>query len=97
LWTLPSRAQPTASTAALTGRVQNEATSQYLNNARVSVKGTDVTAFTDETGTFRLSGLPAGAVALEVFYSGLDPLQVTVEPSNGPSTASLVAGWVMVR
>jgi len=79
----PSRAQPTANTAALTGRVQNEATSQYLNNARVSVKGTDVTAFTDETGTFRLSGLPAGAVTLEVFYSGLDPLQLTVEVRAG--------------
>ena len=75
-----AHAQPTGS---ISGRVQNEATGQYLNNARVTVKGTDVTAFTDETGTFRLAGLPAGAVTLEAFYSGLDPQQFTVELRAG--------------
>jgi iron complex outermembrane receptor protein len=69
--------------AAVTGRVLNAATGQYLNNVRISVKGTDVTAFTDETGTFRLTGLPAGPVTLVAFYSGLDPLQVAVELRAG--------------
>lgn len=80
---VPLGAQSAASTASLSGRVQNEATGQYLNNARVTVKGTDVTTFTDETGTFRLSGLPAGAVTIETFYSGLDSQQVTVELRTG--------------
>ncbi len=40
-------AQSATGTATLTGRVQNEVTGQYLNNARVSVRGTDQTAFTD--------------------------------------------------
>ncbi len=69
--------------AALSGRVQNEVTSQYLNNARVSVRGTDIATFTDETGTYRLSGLPAGPVTLDIFYSGLDPQQITVEARAG--------------
>src|SRR5205085_1082862 len=46
------RAQSTAGTGSVSGRVQNEATAQYLNNARITVKGTDITAFTDETGTY---------------------------------------------
>ena len=53
-------AQAPGGTAALSGRVQNEVTGQFLNNARVSVRGTDQTTFTDETGTFRFPALPAG-------------------------------------
>ena len=73
----------TAGTGSISGRVLNEATGQYLNNARVTVKGTEVTAFTDATGTFRISGVPSGTVTLDACYSGLDPLQVTVEVPAG--------------
>src|SRR5438067_2960607 len=72
-----------AQTSSISGRVQNEATGQYLNNARVSIKGTDQTAFTDDTGTFRLAGIPSGTITLEAFYSGLDPQQVTVRVAGG--------------
>src|SRR5690349_20930312 len=67
LLALPARAQTARpelverATGEITGRVQNETTGKYLNNARVTVKGTDLTVFTDETGTFRLIGVPAGA------------------------------------
>ena len=47
-------------TGSITGRVQNTDTGQYVNNARVTVRGTNLVALTDETGTFRLSSLPAG-------------------------------------
>ncbi|MBI5769820.1 MAG: TonB-dependent receptor [Verrucomicrobia bacterium] len=73
----------TSATGEISGRVQNEATGQYLNNARVTVKGTDLTAFTDETGGFVLPRVPAGAVTLEVLYSGLDPLQVPLTVAAG--------------
>ncbi|MSU51298.1 MAG: TonB-dependent receptor [Opitutus sp.] len=63
---------------AIAGRVQNIATGQYLNNARVAVKDTDLAAFTDQTGTYRLSGVPSGPVVLEVFFTGLDAQQVPV-------------------
>src|SRR4051812_35162001 len=73
-------ADSAAGTATITGRVQNVATGQYLNNARVTVHGTDLTAFTDQTGTYRLASVPSGAVVLDVSYTGLDAV-------NAPLTA----------
>ncbi|MFM9954077.1 MAG: carboxypeptidase regulatory-like domain-containing protein, partial [Opitutaceae bacterium] len=62
-----STAAPAAS-GSITGRVQNTDTGQYVNNARVTVRGTNLVAPTDETGTFRLSAVPAGEVILEIFF-----------------------------
>src|SRR5687767_7376597 len=73
-------------TGSISGRVQSEATAQYLNNARVTVRGTNLETFTDETGTFRLSGVPAGSATIEAFYSGLDPLRVEVNVTPGTNT-----------
>ena len=56
----------------ITGRVQNAVTGQYLNNARVSVKGTDLITFTDQFGMYQLVNLVCGPVALQVFYTDLD-------------------------
>jgi hypothetical protein len=81
----PARTTSTATTGSISGRVQNEATSQYLNNARITVKGTNLTAFTDDFGNYRLSRVPGGNVTLQVFYSGLDPQEVTVNLSPGQS------------
>ncbi|MBL9201472.1 MAG: carboxypeptidase regulatory-like domain-containing protein, partial [Opitutaceae bacterium] len=55
--TAPAAAQ---FTGAISGRVQNVATGQYLNNARVTVQGTDRVVFTDQSGSYRLTGLPGG-------------------------------------
>ncbi len=78
----PSSRAATA-TGSISGRVKNVATGQYLNNARVAVKGTDLLTFTDESGTYRLADVPSGAVVLEVFYTGLDeqriPISVTAQ------------------
>ncbi|MBL9211322.1 MAG: carboxypeptidase regulatory-like domain-containing protein, partial [Opitutaceae bacterium] len=68
---------PTA-TGTLAGRVQNSATGQYLNNARVTVRGTGLVAFTDETGRYSLANVPAGQVVVEVVYTGLDARQLPV-------------------
>ncbi len=67
----------------LAGRIQNVVTGQYLNNARVSVKGTGIVAFTDQTGSYRLAGVPGGSAVLEVFYTGLDARQVPVTVTPG--------------
>ncbi len=71
--------QPTG-TAIIQGRVLNVTSGDYLNNARVSVEGTALQAFTNEFGEFRLSGVPAGTVTLRAFYTGLPPqtAQLTV-------------------
>ena len=60
--TLGTRAQtPAPATGTIEGRVKNAVSGDYLNNARVSLKGTEFVALTDESGTFRLAGVPAGA------------------------------------
>jgi iron complex outermembrane recepter protein len=80
--------QATARAAgAISGRVQNVATGLYLNNARVSVRGTDLVTFTDETGTYRLREVPAGTVTLEVFYTGLDPQTVALDIPPGQTVS----------
>ena len=70
-------------TGSITGRVQNTDTGQYVNNARVTVRGTNLVAPTDETGTFRLSAVPAGEVILEIFFTGLDPLRAPLTLAAG--------------
>lgn len=72
-----------AAAASITGRVQNVVSGQFLNNARVAVRGTDLAAFTDQSGTYRLPAVPEGSVVLEVFYTGLDPATATVQLAAG--------------
>ncbi len=78
-----SAASAARPTGAISGRVQNVVTGQYLNNARVSVAGTDLVALTDQSGTYVLPHVPAGVATLEVFYTGLDSQQISVELSAG--------------
>ena len=85
-----ARPAAVAATGTIAGRVQNVATGQYLNNARVVARGTDRVVFTDETGSFRLTNVPAGAVVLEVSYTGLDSQQVSVDVTPGQVTAQNV-------
>src|SRR5687767_14321461 len=72
-------------TGSISGRIQNVVTGQYLNNVRVSVKGTDQVAFTDQSGSYRLAGVPGGQVVLEVFYTGLDAQEVRLTVAPGQS------------
>ena len=81
--TLLCGAESTATVGTVTGRVQNVVTGQYLNNARITLRGTDRVVFTDESGTFRMPSVPAGPAVLEVFHTGLDPQQIPVEISPG--------------
>jgi len=76
-------AASTQPTGAISGRIQNLVTGQYLNNARVTVRGTDRVAFTDESGIYRLTPLPAGPLVLEVFYTGLDSQQIPLAVPPG--------------
>src|SRR5690606_26814407 len=69
--------------AAVSGRIQNSVTGQYLTNARIAVRGTDRVVFTDDSGIFRLTGLTPGAVVLDVFFTGLDPQQIPLELAAG--------------
>ena len=77
-------AGPSAGTGTITGRVQNVVTGQYLNNARVTLKGTTTTVYTDNFGAYQIVGVPAGPATLEVFYTDLDLATLPVDvPAGG--------------
>src|SRR5688572_22325244 len=65
-----------AGTGTIDGHIQNKVTGDFLNNARVSVKGSTLVTLTDDSGYYRLNGVPAGEVALRVFFTGLDEKEV---------------------
>ena len=66
--------------------MKNAVTGAYLNNASVAVKGTTHLALTDESGTYRLVDVPAGAVTLQIFFTGLDQFETTVNATTGQTT-----------
>ena len=67
----------------LTGRVQDNAARRTLENARVTIEGSNREAFTDAFGDYRFTGLPPGNVALRVFFTGLAPQSATVTIAAG--------------
>lgn len=74
----------TQATGTVTGRVLNVGTGQYLNNARVTLKGANQTVFTDRDGTYRLVNVPSGPQTLEVFFTDLDVQTITINvPAGG--------------
>lgn len=71
------------STGTIEGRVQDAATGNYLNNARVAVAGSTQSALSNEFGEYRLTGVAAGEVRIAVFYSGLPTETATVTVAAG--------------
>lgn len=63
--------------------MQNAATGDSLNKARISVEGSNTLAFTDESGRYRLVNMPVGDVKLRVYFTGLDPIEETVMVTGG--------------
>src|SRR4051794_28626604 len=71
------------STGTIEGRVQNAATGDYLQNARIMVKGTNLETLTDDAGAFQLTGVPAGLTTLRAFFTGLDEQELTLNVTPG--------------
>jgi iron complex outermembrane recepter protein len=86
LVTLSTSLAQAPATGTVTGRVLNVATGRYLNNARVTVEGTNLQAQTNEFGEFRITGVPAGQARVQTFYTGLDPVTTTVTVNAGQAT-----------
>jgi len=80
-----------AATGAISGRVLNVATGQYLANAQVKIKETNQTANTDKFGGYVIAGVPEGPVTLEVFYTGLDAASLAVIVPAGGTAAQDVS------
>src|SRR3954469_10866174 len=79
---LLSRGQ-SAATGAITGRVFNAATKEYVRNAEVRVDGTNIVAYTEDAGVYRLAGVPAGQANISVTYSGAEPVRATLTIAPG--------------
>lgn len=80
-----TRAQSTGS-GTIEGRVLNSRNGEYLENARVTVTGTTIEAFTDATGQYRLSHVPAGNAQIKVFFTGLDVQSASVDVAADRTT-----------
>ncbi|MBL9199054.1 MAG: TonB-dependent receptor [Opitutaceae bacterium] len=70
LFSTALRAQSSAPTGSIEGRVSDPASGTFLANARVSVDALRLETATDETGTYRLANVPAGPVTVRVAYTG---------------------------
>lgn len=68
--TLVASAQ-TAPTGGIEGRIFNAATGRALQKARISIEGTARETTTDESGSYRISGVPAGPARISVTYVGM--------------------------
>jgi TonB-dependent receptor len=70
-------------TGIVEGRVLNLRNGEYLENARVTVEGTGLETFTDSSGQYRLTNVPAGPARVRVFFTGLDVQTATVAVTGG--------------
>ena len=75
-----------ASTGVVEGRVANSAAGIYLNNVRVVVDGTVLEVFTNESGEYRLSGVPAGEVLVRASVAGLGQQSERVRVAAGATS-----------
>jgi len=83
----PAGAQATA-TGTIEGRVSHGRSGEFLERARVTIAGTTLEAFTDASGQYRLSNVPAGAAQVKVFYTG---------QTSQTDTVAVVAGQTVQR
>ncbi len=80
-------AQP-ANTGIIRGRVLNESTGSYLNTAHVTVKGTEIEAYTNNIGEYQLTNVPAGEVTVVASY---------VEMQSQVATTRVTAGQTVLQ
>ena len=85
----------TSGVGTIEGRIANLRTGENLERARVTVEGTSLEAFSDSSGNFRLSGVPAGTARVKVFYTGQGAQTASVTVAAGATVQhdfNLIAG-----
>jgi TonB-dependent receptor len=80
-----------APTGAIAGRVKNDVTGRYLNNARVTVEGLTQQLLTNDAGEFFVTDLPPGLHRVTVSYTGLAPETATVTVPAGATVRTEIA------
>lgn len=77
---------PAALAALLTGTVNNSATSDLLQGARVEIPSLSTFVLADNAGRYVFPDIPAGSYEVVASYLGLDPAKATVEVGTGIAT-----------
>jgi TonB-dependent receptor len=77
-----------AGTGVIEGRVFDAGRGEYLEKALLSVEGTRLEVLSNDTGQYRLANVPAGAVRVKAFFTGL-PLQTLSVTVTAGQTATL--------
>ena len=75
-----------AAPASISGRVLNQSTDRYVNNARVAVKGTALQTFTDDSGAYQLDGIAPGPVTVVVSFTNTKSTEQTLTLAPGQHT-----------
>lgn len=78
----PAAASATAS-GVIEGRVLNSRSGEYIENARLTIEGTALEAFTDANGFYRFAHVPPGTARIKVFYTGFPAQSAEVAVSAG--------------
>ena len=73
----------TSTTGTIEGRVLNSTNGNYLNNARVTIEGSNLEAFTNEFGEYRLSNVPVGNVTVRAAFTGLSSQNASIAVNAG--------------
>lgn len=67
----------------ISGTVNNAATKNNLEGARVEVSGLGLSVLSDASGRYSIKGVPAGSYDVVATYIGLDPVRASVAVSAG--------------
>src|SRR5262245_29421438 len=70
---IPTLRAQTAGTGVIEGRVLNVTSGAYLNNARITIAGTRLETFSNESGEYRLANVPPGEAQVVAAFTGLRP------------------------
>ena len=80
------QAPATTQGGTIAGTVRDRATQQPISSAQVQVVGTTRGALTADQGTYRITGVPAGAYQVRVLRIGYQATVMPVTVTNGQST-----------
>lgn len=81
-------------TGKIRGKVTDKQTGDPLAGANVSVQGSNISAVTDESGSFTLSNVKNGKVTIIISYVGFDDSKLSVTVTGGETT-SVDAGLIL--
>jgi iron complex outermembrane receptor protein len=71
----------TIASGAISGKIFNKDTGEYVRNADVRIAGSNLAAISADEGFYRLSNVPAGEVTLVLSYLGYPSVTATVQVS----------------